>query len=26
MAPKIPIPADFAIGELTKHWKGNSHE
>jgi hypothetical protein len=26
MAPKIPIPADFAIGELTKQWKGNSHE
>jgi AAA domain len=26
MAPRIPIPADFAIGELTKHWKGNSHE
>jgi hypothetical protein len=25
MAPKIPIPADFDIGELTKHWTG-SHD
>jgi hypothetical protein len=26
MPPKIAIPPDFNIGELTKHWKGNSHE